>query len=327
MERDARLDPDDARMSAAADLRLRVAAANVAIKDGGLVTLSFGNVSGVDRDAGVLVIKPSGVPYAELRPEMMVVIDLEGGQVVDGDLRPSTDTPTHRFLYRTFPEIGGVVHTHSSNATAWAQAGRSIPCLGTTHADYFRGSVPVSRPLRPEEIAGEYEWETGRVIAETLAAQGRTPTDAPAVLAPVVAGEADLVLGSRVLGRAETSDNVRAAGVRVFSGLVRLLTGVRVSDTSSGLRAMVAELTARVTLDQPQYQSSELLLGAIAHGYRVAERPVTMHARTAGQSAKGTNLVYGLSYARVILRTWWRERRAAARVPRAQPIPAERLDG
>ena len=147
------------------------------------------------------------------------------------------------------------------------------------------------------------------------------------MLAPVVAGEADLVLGSRVLGRAETSDNVRAAGVRVFSGLVRVLTGVRVSDTSSGLRAMVAELTARVTLDQPQYQSSELLLGAIAHGYRVAERPVTMHARTAGESAKGTNLVYGLSYARVILRTWWRERRAAARAPRAQPIPAERLDG
>jgi len=162
----------------------------------------------------------------------------------------------------------------------------------------------------------------------TLDADGQwDPADVPGVLAPVVAGEADLALGSRVLGRAETSDNVRAAGVRVFSGLVRLLTGVRISDTSSGLRAMVAELTARVTLDQPQYQSSELLLGAIAHGYRVTERPVTMHARTAGQSAKGTNLVYGLSYAQVILRTWWRERRAAARAPRAQPIPAERLDG
>ena len=170
--------------------------------------------------------------------------------------------------------------------------------------------------------------ERGARYIVTLDADGQwDPADAPAVLAPVVAGDADLVLGSRVLGRAETSDNVRAAGVRVFSGLVRLLTGVRVSDTSSGLRAMVTEMTARVTLDQPQYQSSELLLGAIAHGYRVAERPVTMHARTAGQSAKGTNLVYGLSYARVILRTWWRERRAAARAPRAQPIPAERLDG
>jgi len=170
--------------------------------------------------------------------------------------------------------------------------------------------------------------EHGARYIVTLDADGQwDPADAPAVLAPVVAGEADLVLGSRVLGRAETSDNVRAAGVRVFSGLVRMLTGVHVSDTSSGLRAMVTELTARVTLDQPQYQSSELLLGAIAHGYRVAERPVTMHARTAGQSAKGTNLVYGLSYARVILRTWWRERRAAARAPRARPIPAERLDG
>ena len=169
-------------MSDLAELRSHVATANTALHDAGLVMLSFGNVSGVDREAGVLVIKPSGVPYAELRPEAMVVVDLEDGQVVDGSLRPSTDTPTHRFLYRTFPDIGGVVHTHSSSATAWAQARRAIPCFGTTHADYFRGSVPVSRPLRPEEIAGEYEWETGRVIAETLAAEGRTPADAPAVL-------------------------------------------------------------------------------------------------------------------------------------------------
>ncbi len=162
----------------------------------------------------------------------------------------------------------------------------------------------------------------------TLDADGQwDPADAPAVLAPVVAGEADLVLGSRVLGRAETTDGVRRAGVRVFSGLIRLLTGARVTDTSSGLRAMTAEVTATVALEQPQYQSSELLIGALAHGYRVAERPVTMHARTAGTSAKGTNLVYGLSYARVILRTWWRERRAAARAPRARAIPAERLDG
>ena len=169
-------------MSDLADLRARVAAANAAIHDAGLVTLSFGNVSGVDRDAGVLVIKPSGVPYAELRPESMVVVALEDGAVLEGLLRPSTDTPTHRFLYRTYPELGGVVHTHSSTATAWAQAGRPIPCLGTTHADYFRGSVPVTRPLRADEIDAEYEWETGRVIAETLAAEARTPTDAPAVL-------------------------------------------------------------------------------------------------------------------------------------------------
>lgn len=164
------------------EVRARVAAANIAIRDAGLVTLSFGNVSGVDREAGVLVIKPSGVPYADLHPDAMVVVALADGRVVDGSLRPSTDTPTHLFLYQTFPEIGGVVHTHSGNATAWAQAGRAIPCLGTTHADYFRGSVSVSRPLGAEEIAGEYEWETGRVIAETLAAEGRNPIDAPAVL-------------------------------------------------------------------------------------------------------------------------------------------------
>jgi L-ribulose-5-phosphate 4-epimerase len=169
-------------MTDLAALRARVAAANVALNAAGLVTLSFGNVSGVDRDAGVLVIKPSGVPYAELRPESMVTVALEDGHVVEGSFRPSTDTPTHRLLYREFADIGGVVHTHSRSATAWAQAGRPIPCLGTTHADYFRGSVPVSRPLDPDEIGGEYEWETGKVICETLLAEGRTPADAPAVL-------------------------------------------------------------------------------------------------------------------------------------------------
>jgi L-ribulose-5-phosphate 4-epimerase len=169
-------------MSDLADLRARVAAANVALHAADLVTLSFGNVSGVDRDAGVLVIKPSGVPYAELLPESMVTVALDDGRVVDGSLRPSTDTPTHRFLYREFPDIGGVVHTHSRSATSWAQAGRAIPCLGTTHADYFRGSVPVSRPLRADEIGGEYEWETGKVVCETLLGAGRTPADAPAVL-------------------------------------------------------------------------------------------------------------------------------------------------
>jgi L-ribulose-5-phosphate 4-epimerase len=164
------------------ELRARVAAANAAIERAGLVTLSFGNVSGVDRDEGVLVIKPSGVPYAALRPEDMVVVALADGRVVDGALRPSTDTPTHRLLYREFPEIGGVVHTHSRSATAWAQAGRSIPCLGTTHADFFRGAVPVSRALDAAEIGGDYEWETGRLIAETLRTSGRSAEDSPAVL-------------------------------------------------------------------------------------------------------------------------------------------------
>lgn len=164
------------------DLKAAVAEANMALGRSGLVVLSFGNVSGVDRDAGVLVIKPSGMPYEGLRPDDMVAVSLEDGRVVEGALRPSTDTPTHRLLYRELPGIGGIVHTHSREATAWAQAARPIPCLGTTHADHFRGSVPVSRPLRADEVGGEYEWETGRVIVETLAAEGRTARDAPAVL-------------------------------------------------------------------------------------------------------------------------------------------------
>jgi L-ribulose-5-phosphate 4-epimerase len=163
-------------------LKAAVADANAALGRSGLVVLSFGNVSGVDRDAGVLVIKPSGVPYEGLRPDDMVVVALDDGRVVEGALRPSTDTPTHRLLYRELPDIGGIVHTHSREASAWAQAGRAIPCLGTTHADHFRGPVPVSRSLRPDEVGGEYEWETGRVIVETLAAAGRTAHDAPAVL-------------------------------------------------------------------------------------------------------------------------------------------------
>jgi L-ribulose-5-phosphate 4-epimerase len=164
------------------ELKTQVAEANIAIERAGLVRLSFGNVSGVDRADGVLVIKPSGVPYADLRAADMVVVSLDDGRVVGGALRPSTDTPTHRYLYREFPDIGGVVHTHSPSATAWAQACRAIPSLGTTHADYFRGPVPVSRALRTDEIEGEYEWQTGRVIVETIRSAGRTALDSPAVL-------------------------------------------------------------------------------------------------------------------------------------------------
>jgi len=153
--------------------------------------------------------------------------------------------------------------------------------------------------------------EHGARYIVTLDADGQwDPADVPGALAPVVAGEADLVLGSRVLGRTETGDAFRKTGVCVFAGAVRLLTGVKVIDTSSGLRAMTANLTAAVPLVQPQYQSSELLLGAIMRGFRVTERPVVMHRRTAGQSIKGNNLLYGLRYARVVLRTWWRERAA-----------------
>ena len=139
------------------DLRETVWRANLALVRSGLVTLSFGNASGVDREAGVMVIKPSGVPYDVLQPEQLVVVSLESGDVVEGDLRPSSDTPTHLRLYRAYPEIGGVVHTHSTCATSWAQAGRSIPALGTTHADHFHGAVPVTRQMTDSEVAGEYE--------------------------------------------------------------------------------------------------------------------------------------------------------------------------
>jgi L-ribulose-5-phosphate 4-epimerase len=165
-----------------AELRERVLEANREIVRAGLVILTFGNASGVDRSAGVMAIKPSGVAYDELRPESMVVLDLETGEVVDGDFRPSSDTPTHLVLYRRFESVGGIVHTHSPSATAWAQAGRPIPCFGTTHADHFHGSVPVTRDLTHDEIRGEYEARTGDVIAETIEGLGLDPLEMPAVL-------------------------------------------------------------------------------------------------------------------------------------------------
>jgi L-ribulose-5-phosphate 4-epimerase len=168
--------------SSRTDLRESVWHANQALVRAGLVTLSFGNASGVDRASGVMVIKPSGVPYDELTPQDMVVVRLETGDVVEGDLRPSSDTPTHLVLYRRFPDIGGVVHTHSTAASAWAQAGRAIPPLGTTHADHFHGPVPVTRPLRQEEVEGDYERETGEVIAATIERLGLDPLEMPAVL-------------------------------------------------------------------------------------------------------------------------------------------------
>jgi L-ribulose-5-phosphate 4-epimerase len=164
------------------ELRESVWRANLALVKAGLVTLSFGNASGVDRSAGVMVIKPSGVPYDDLRPENLVVLSIEDGSIVQGDLRPSSDTPTHLLLYRRLAEIGGVVHTHSTAATAWAQAGRSIPPFGTTHADHFHGSVPVTRQLSENEVAGEYERETGVVIVETLERLGLHATEMPAAL-------------------------------------------------------------------------------------------------------------------------------------------------
>jgi L-ribulose-5-phosphate 4-epimerase len=164
------------------ELREQVRAANTALVRSGLVTLSFGNVSGVDRSAGIMLIKPSGVPYETLRPDDLVGIDLASGVAVEGAARPSSDTPTHLRLYRRYAEIGGVVHTHSTQASAWAQAGRPIPCLGTTHADHFRGPVPVTRSLHPSELGQTYEADTGAVIIETLEALRLGPLEMPAIL-------------------------------------------------------------------------------------------------------------------------------------------------
>ena len=152
-------------MSSYRDIQEECCEANCALPRLGLVDLTFGNVSVADPQAGVFAIKPSGVGYEGIKPEQMVVIDFEGN-VVEGSLRPSSDTPTHRRLFLAFQGIRAVVHTHSRAAVAFAQAGRAVPCLGTTHADYFYGEVPVTRPLTPEEIASAYEWETGNVIVE-----------------------------------------------------------------------------------------------------------------------------------------------------------------
>ena len=152
-------------MSSYQDIREECCAANIQLPALGLVDLTFGNVSVADPQAGVFAIKPSGVGYEGLKPEQMVIVDYEGN-IVEGKLRPSSDTPTHRRLFMAFPEVRAVVHTHSRAAVAFAQAGRGIPCFGTTHADYFYGEVPVTRHLTPEEIAAGYEWETGNVIVE-----------------------------------------------------------------------------------------------------------------------------------------------------------------
>lgn len=147
------------------ELKEEVLEANLELQVKNLVIYTWGNASGIDRDKGLVVIKPSGVSYEELTDEMMVVLDLQG-KVVEGRLKPSSDTPTHLCLYRNFPEIGGVVHTHSSWATSWAQARQGIPCYGTTHADYFYGEVPCTRPLKETEIENDYELNTGQVIVE-----------------------------------------------------------------------------------------------------------------------------------------------------------------
>lgn len=183
------------------DLKEEVCEANRRLVDDRLVTLTWGNVSGLCPRRGHVAIKPSGVPYLELRPQDIVIVDL-GGNVLDGGLQPSSDTPTHLALYRRFQEIGGITHTHSRYATAFAQARREIPCLGTTHADHFDGPVPVTRVLTPEEVDGGYEVNTGELIIERF--EDLDPVGMPAVL---VAGHAPFVWGRTVQ---ESIDNAVA---------------------------------------------------------------------------------------------------------------------
>ena len=160
-------------------LKKAVCDANIELPKHKLVIYSWGNVSGIDRDAGVVAIKPSGVEYNELTPDKIVLLDLDGN-IIEGDLRPSSDTPTHLELYRNFEAVGGICHTHSLNATMWAQACREIPCFGTTHADYFYGPVPVTDIMTDEQIKNEYELNTGKVIVSRFA--GMDPMQTPAVL-------------------------------------------------------------------------------------------------------------------------------------------------
>ncbi len=161
------------------ELKREAYEANLLLPKHGLINLTFGNASAIDRSREIFAIKPSGVDYDELQPEDMVLVDLEG-EKVEGKLKPSSDTATHRRLYLGFKKIGGIVHTHSSCATAFAQAGRAIPCLGTTHADYFHGEIPVTRKMTATEIARAYEWETGSVILERF--KRLDPLDSPGVL-------------------------------------------------------------------------------------------------------------------------------------------------
>ena len=185
-------------------LRRQVVAANQEIARRGLAPHTFGNASGVDRsgEKALIVIKPSGVDYSTLKPEDLVITDLDG-KIVEGKLRPSSDLDTHTLLYREFPQIGGVVHTHSEFATSWAQAGRAIPCFGTTHADYFHGPVPVTEPLTAEEVSSGYVRNTGAVIVRRFRAEGLDPVAVPGVL---VAGHAPFAWGKDAADAVEHAD-------------------------------------------------------------------------------------------------------------------------
>ncbi len=214
-------------MKNCATLREEVFEANLEIVRRGLVLYTFGNASGVSREHGLIVIKPSGVPYEKMSPGDLVITDLDG-RVVEGLLRPSSDLATHAALYRAFPSIGGIVHTHSRLATAWAQAGREIPCFGTTHADYFCGPVPVTAPLSPQEIESDYELNTGLAIVRLL--EGLDPLGCPAAL---VAGHAPFCWGGSVSEAAHVAVVVEELAAMAWQ---TLMINPSAEPISSGLR-------------------------------------------------------------------------------------------
>ncbi|MDQ6610944.1 MAG: L-ribulose-5-phosphate 4-epimerase AraD [Gemmatimonadota bacterium] len=205
-------------------LREEVCEANIELSKRGLAPFTFGNVSGIDRERGLLVIKPSGVPYSKLKPSMMVVTDLNG-KTMEGELRASSDLPTHVVLYNAFKDIGGVVHTHSHYGTAWAQAAREIPCFGTTHADYFHGSIPVTDALTDDEINSEYEANTGHAIVRRFA--GMNPMRVPAVL---VAGHASFAWGTSVSTAVETMSVMEEVARLAFDTVVLNSAAVSISN-------------------------------------------------------------------------------------------------
>ena len=195
-------------------LRAEVLEANLELVRRGLVLYTFGNASAIDREGRRIVIKPSGVPYDKMKPTDMVVTDLDG-RVTGGTLRPSSDLPTHVALYHAFPQIGGVVHTHSRYATSWAQSGREIPCLGTTHADYFAGSIPITSPLSRREIDADYELNTGLAIVRRM--QGLDPLDYPGAL---VVGHAPFAWGETVAKAAHNAVVIEELALLAFQTLV-----------------------------------------------------------------------------------------------------------
>jgi len=220
-------------------LKEQVCKANLDLVKHGLVLFTWGNVSAIDRASGLVVIKPSGVSYDDMKPSDMVVVDMDG-KVVEGSLKPSSDTPTHLVLYKAFPNIGGVVHTHSTYATAWAQAGHDIPNLGTTHSDYFRGDIPCTRNMRKKEVFGEYEKETGNVIVERF--RNLNPDDTPAVLVrnhgPFVWGTD---AGNAVHNAAVLEEVAKMAYIAVDINVVAELRGLYITDFAPGMNKHLIE--------------------------------------------------------------------------------------